>query len=218
MGRGEGTWRLVRMIDVLGLRAPFVGMGIDAQLLEDQEAVGKLVDRVPGAKRWVSGGARYALSVALRSVPRFAITTRPRVTVRNLGSPAIEMAKAGATGNHIATGEIVWTGDCTLVAAATIPFFGFGLKMFAFSTSQPDRFHLRCGDTGLFEMLRSIPAAFRGDYFSEHVRDFLCDRVAIEVDGDAPVEVGGELIGRRDRVELAIAAPITVITLGSIGG
>jgi len=217
LARGDGRWRRVPMIDVLGARAPFVGMGVDAMLLEDQAAIGRVVDRVPGARRMVGGTARYALSVALRSVPRFATTSRPIVTVTNLGAPAIEMARTGPTGRRIARGEILWSGACTLVAASTIPFFGFGLKMFAFSEAQSGRFHLRCGDAGLLEILRNTPAAFRGEYFSDHVRDFLCDRVVIAVDGETPVEAGGELLGRHDRVELALSPAVTLISLDRTG-
>ncbi|HEY0194492.1 MAG TPA: diacylglycerol kinase family protein, partial [Kofleriaceae bacterium] len=75
--RGDGRWRRQPMLEVLGLRAPFVGFGVDAQLLEDHRAVGALIDRVPVARRLVGGAARYALSVALRSVPRFARGDRP---------------------------------------------------------------------------------------------------------------------------------------------
>jgi hypothetical protein len=100
-----------------------------------------------------------------------------------------------------------------LVAGATIPFFGFGLKMFAFAGTREGRFHLRCGDAGLFEIMRSTPAAFRGEYFSEHVRDFLVDRVGIELDQDAAIEAGGELLGRHRYVELALGKPITMLAL-----
>lgn len=210
---GEGAWRKVPMLDVLGVRAPFVGVGVDAQLLEDQEAVNQMVDRVPGARRFVGGATRYALSVATRSIPRFATTKRPTATVTNLGSPAIEMARDGATGKTIAKGSTVWNGAVTLVAGATIPFFGFGLKMFAFAGTHAGKFHLRCGDVGLLEILRNTPAAFRGEYFSENVRDFLCDRVAIDLDVDTAIEAGGELLGRRRRIELAIGAPVTLVAL-----
>jgi diacylglycerol kinase family enzyme len=100
-----------------------------------------------------------------------------------------------------------------LVAGATIPSFGFGLKMFAFANARAGRFHLRCGDAGLFEILRNTPAAFRGEYFSDNVRDFLCDRVTIELDRETAVEAGGELLGRRRQVELALAPPVTMIAL-----
>jgi diacylglycerol kinase family enzyme len=213
LARGEGAWHSTPMLDVLGFRAPFVGMGVDAQLLEDQEATNRVVDRVPGAKRLVGGGARYALSVALRSVPRFATETRSNAIVTNLGSPAIEMTKLGPSGREIPRDKVLWTGACTLVAAATIPYFGFGLKMFAFAGLQRGKFHLRCGDAGLFEILRSTPAAFRGEYFSDHVRDFLCDRVAIELEPEAAVEAGGELLGRRRRIEVALASPVTLASL-----
>ena len=211
--RGDGTWRTVAMLDVLGVRAPFVGLGIDAQLLEDHHAVGEVLDRMPGAKRFVGGAARYALSVALRSVPRFARRTRPHAAIKNLGAPAIEMSRTGPTGRQLAAGEVVWRGACTLIAGATIPFFGFGLKMFAFTNVRRDRFHLRCGDAGLFEIVRNTPAAFRGEYFSAHVCDFLCDRVAIELDTEAPIEAGGELLGHHRHVELGLAAPVTLVAL-----
>lgn len=213
--RGGGSWRTVPLIDVLGVRAPFVGMGIDAQLLEDHEAVGRFVDRVPGARRLVGGVTRYALSVALRSMPRFATEVRPNATVTNLGSPASEMTRLGPSGRTIPSNAVMWKGAVTLVAGATIPFFGFGLKMFAFAGMQAGRFHLRCGDAGLLEILRNTPAAFRGEYFSENVRDFLCDRVRIELDVNVAVEAGGELLGRHRQVELALGRPATFATVAN---
>jgi diacylglycerol kinase family enzyme len=216
LARGFGAWTKVPMLEVLGVRAPFVGMGVDAQLLEDQEAVNRMVDRVPVARSVIGGGARYALSVALRSVPRFATSKRPNAIVTNRGAPAMAMKKEGATGATVATDQMLWEGACTLVAGATIPYFGFGLKMFAFASSRTDKFHLRCGDAGLFEILRNTPAAFRGEYFSKHVTDFLCDRVTIELDEESAIEAGGELLGRRRKVELSIGAPVTLVSLAKI--
>lgn len=214
IARGEGARRRVPLLDVLGVRAPFVGVGVDALLLEDHDAVARAVDRVPVARRVVGGATRYALAVALRSLPRFAAGARAEAVVTNVGAPAIEMRRAGATGREEPAGQVLWRGACTLVAGATIPFFGFGLRMFAFAGARAGRFHLRCGDAGLFEILRSTPAAFRGEYFSDHVADFLCDRVAIELDREVAVEAGGELLGRRRHFELALGAPATMIALG----
>lgn len=211
--RGEGAWRGVAMLDVLGVRAPFVGAGIDAQLLEDHEAVGRLVDRVPVARRLVGGATRYALSVALRSVPRFATAARANATVTNVGADASEMGPLGATGRAVPREKVMWNGACTLVAASTIPFFGFGMKMFSFAGARTDRFQLRCGDAGMLEILRSAPAAFRGQYFSDSVRDFLCDRVQIELDSEVMVEAGGELLGRHRRLEVGLARPVRMVHL-----
>lgn len=216
LARGGGVWSQLPMMDVLGVRAPFVGIGIDAQVLEDHEEIGRVVDRVPGGKRFVGAGARYVLSVALRSVPRFATIARPNVVVTNLGSPAMVMKREGETGETIEAGRALWSGACTLVAGATIPYFGFGLKMFPFSGVRSGRFHLRCGSPRILEVLRNVPAAFRGEYFSDQVADFLCDRVAIELDREAAIEAGGELLGRRRRIELALTAPITIVSLAKL--
>jgi diacylglycerol kinase family enzyme len=213
--RGGGTRRPLPLVEVLGVRAPFVGVGVDALVLEDHAAVERVVDRVPVARRLVGGATRYALAVALRSMPRLATGARPHAVVTNLGAPAIEMGRTGPTGRQEPAGQVLWRGACTLVAGATIPFFGFGLKMFSFAATRHDRFHLRCGDVGWFEIVRNTPAALRGTYFSEHVSDFLCERVAIALDRETAVEAGGELLGRRDHVELAMSAPITVVALDS---
>jgi diacylglycerol kinase family enzyme len=208
----RATWKQTPLIEVLGVRAPFVGMGLDAMMLEDNQTIGRAVDRVPGG-RFVGGAARYAMSVALRSIPRFATASRPTATITNLGAPAIEMTKLGPSGRTIPNNVVMWKGEVTLVAAATIPFFGFGLKMFAFASAKPGTFHLRCAEVGLFEALRSVPAAWRGNYFSDNVRDFLCDRVQIELDSATAIEAGGELLGRRTTVEIAMGRPATLATL-----
>ncbi len=213
--RGGGVRRSVPLIETLGVRAPFVGMGVDAQLLEDHEVIGRVVDRVPIARSLLGGASRYALSVALRSMPRFASGDRPHAVVTNTGSPAIEMQRTGPTGRTEPAGTVLWQGACTLVAGATIPFFGFGLKMFTFAGTRAGRFQLRCGDAGLFEIMRSTPAAFRGDYFSDHVSDYLCDRISVTLDRETAVEAGGELLGRRKDLELSIAPPITMLALDS---
>ncbi len=215
---GEGEWFQSPMIDVLGVRAPFVGMGLDAQLLEDHAAMNRVIDRIPGSRRFLGGSARYALSVGLRSIPRFMRTDRPVATVTNCGAPAIEMGRQGATGRTVPAGAVLFTGAATMVAGSTIPFFGFGLQMFAYATARRDRFQLRCADPGIVETLRVVPAAFRGEYFSAHTRDFLCDRAVIEIDREVAIEAGGELLGRHHRVEIALSPPVTLAALARHNG
>ncbi len=212
LARGGGTRRELPLLEVLGVRAPFVGVGIDAQVLEDHALVGRVVDRVPGA-RAVGGGARYVLSVALRSIPRFALGTRSHAIVTNLGAPALELAESGATKREHPAGAELWRGTCTMVAGATIPYFGFGLKMFAFAGTRGDRFQLRCADPGFAEVMMAVRPAFRGEYFSERVHDFWCNRIAIELDRETAIEAGGELLGRRSRVELALGKSVTALVL-----
>jgi len=40
-----------------------------------------------------------------------------------------------------------------------------------------------------------------------------CDRATIELDREVAVEAGGELLGRRRRIDLAVARPVTFATV-----
>jgi diacylglycerol kinase family enzyme len=138
--------------------------------------------------------------------------------ISNLGAPAIEMKRGGPTGRAIATGDVLWKGACTLVAGSTTPHFGFGLKLFPFAGARGDRFHLRCGDAGWLDLLRGAPAAFRGEYFSKQIGDFLCDRVQIQLEDEVAIEAGGELLGRRRTLEIALGDPVIAAALGGDRG
>ena len=215
LARGDGVWRSMPMLRVLGLRAPFVGAGTGARALEDREAIARLVDRVPGARRLVPAAARSALSVAARSMQRLASPPRVQAVISNLGSPAIEVARGGATERAIAAGDVLFRGACALVAGSTIPHFGPGPRPFALAGARGDRFHLRCGDAGWLDLLRAAPASFQGASSSERVRDFLCDHVQIQLDDEVAIQAGGELLGRRATLEIALGDPVMVASLAS---
>jgi diacylglycerol kinase family enzyme len=213
LARGDGAWRPMRMLHVLGFRAPFVGLGADAQVLEDREAIARVVDRVPGARRLVGDAARSALSIALQTVARLAAPPHLHAVISNAGAPAIELGRGGAAGRSLAAGEVLWSGRCTLVAGSTTPYFGFGARPFPFAGARGDRFHLRCGEAGWLDLLRGAPAAFRGGHPSAQIHDFLCDRVQIHLDDEIAIEAGGELLGRRRSLEIELGAPVTVARL-----
>jgi diacylglycerol kinase family enzyme len=215
LARGDGAWRTLRMLNALGVRAPFVGVGVDAQLIEDRAAVSRIVDRIPGARRLVGEAARAALSIGRRSVLRLASPSRVRVAISNLGAPAIAVRGGRPTGNEIPAGGLLWEGACTLVAGSTTPYFGFGLKPFGLAGARGDRFHLRCGEAGLLDLLPGAPAAALGGAVLEGLHDFLCDRVEIRLEADAPIQAGGELLGHHRRLEIALGAPVIVAALGA---
>lgn len=215
-----------RPIEAAGVRAPFCGFGIDAQLIADHEAqaagpLGRVLGLTLGGAGRLPGGALaaralrplgYAMSIATRSLPRFALGARPRVTITNLGAPAQRLDEDGRdAGAPLPAGALLWEGACTMAAAATIPCFGFGLRMFPYATRRLDRFHLRASDAGLLEILRNTRAAFAGTYTSPNVHDFLAERVAIRVSPAAPFEAGGEALGSLEQVELALGPELRVV-------
>jgi hypothetical protein len=220
--RGEGVWRSLPLLRVLGFRAPFAGAGAGAQLLEDRAAIGRLVDRVPGA-RWLAprgvlpifgDAARSALSIAARSVQRLATGARTHAVISNLGSPAIELDRGAPTGRSIARGAVLWSGACELVAASTIDDLGPGARSPAIAGARGDRFQLRCEDAGWSRLLPGASGGFGGRVTSKQGRSFLCDHVEIQLDAELAIEAGGELLGHRQGLEIALAEPATVAALG----
>lgn len=221
MGAGPFTWdglvadvlrarqsnapREMPMLETLGRVTPFCGFGLDAQVLEDHHEVCEAIDR-SRLRKWVqSSNLRYAASVVTRSIPRFLTSKRAQVRVINLGAPAILIGEGDvARGVPVRAGETIWEGDCSLASCSTIPFFGLGLKMFPFAEMRRDRFQLRVGSTGAMEILSHLPSMFTGEYRSKSIRDYLCDHVAIEMSRESPFEIGGELVGRFERVEVKL--------------
>jgi hypothetical protein len=251
LARGEGTWRPMPMLRVLGLRAPFAGLGAGAQALEDRRAIGRLVDRVPVARRLVGSSARAALSAALRSAQRLAAPARPHAVISNHGAPAVEVVRGAPAGPEIAGGSDLWSGACDLIAGSTIPYLGVGARAFPLGAPTPssapgassapaspasprsptassargspagaraDRFFLRCGDAGWPLLLRGEPAALRRDPPAGNARDFLCDHVQIHLSEETAVAVGGELLGRRRHVEIALGEPALIASLAPARG
>lgn len=194
--RGAGAWRPVAMIEALGLRAPFVSLGLAAQAVEGSRAIGRLVDRVPGARRLIGARAERVVSAAVRSFPRRAVGA-PRIAVANAGAPAIALDPGGAE-RVVAAGQPLWAGPSAWITATTLAELGAGSTV-----ARPDRFHLRCGDVGLVDRLRGAGPP----------RDFLCDRVEIAIEPGAQVAVGGELLGPLGELALAIARPVTMVAL-----
>jgi len=60
---------------------------------------------------------------------------------------------------------------------------------------------------------RGTPAALRAGARSGRTSDFLCDHVKIEIDHEVAVEAGGELLGGRRQLEIALGDPVTVASL-----
>ncbi|MCS6914175.1 MAG: hypothetical protein NZ890_13150 [Myxococcota bacterium] len=210
----HARWRPLSLLRVGGVLAPFAGTGLDSQILEDYQATTRLLDRL-GLGRVVSSPLRYALAVALRSVPRFVLRRLPEVEVRNVGSPAYQIGPDGQPDpTPLPSGTVLYRGRCTLAGAATIPCYGFGVRIFPFADLRQDRFHLRCTDASAAETLLHLPAVLRGSYRSPSIRDFLCDAVEITVEHPVPMQIGGDLLPERhDRLRIDLAErPVHVLS------
>ncbi|HNN97720.1 MAG TPA: diacylglycerol kinase family protein [Pseudomonadota bacterium] len=181
------------LLRVDGKLAPFAGTGLDSQILDDYAATTRALDRV-GIGRVISSGLRYTLAVGLRSVPRFMIRRLPRVEVVNVGGPAYAITPDGRVDPvAMPRGTVLYRGPCTLAGAATVPCYGFGVRIFPFADVRKDKFHVRCTDASAIEALSHLPSVLRGTYQSPSLRDFLCDAVEIHMEHPVPMQIGGDI-------------------------
>jgi diacylglycerol kinase family enzyme len=205
--------RSLPLLTVDGKLTPFAGCGLDAQILDDFARLSDAIDKtgprlgVPAVE--LGAGTRYALTVALRSIPRFCFTQLTEIEVVNRGEPALRVDQE--TGRiveeePIAPGEVLFRGRAALCSASTIPYFGLKMKMFPYVERAPGRFQLRCSTASAFETLANLPAVFRGEYLSPNLHDFLCTAIEVKMEKPVPIQIGGDLAeGLRDRLTMSLA-------------
>ncbi len=212
--RPEGR---LQLLTVDGKSTPFAGCGLDAQILDDFGKLGHTLDSSLGKfARHLGANSRYALTVGLRSIPRFLTEERPVVEVINTGSPAyvIDWKTGQIKDKRIPTGGVLFRGPASIASASTIPFYGLGLKLFPYTAEMPGMFQMRCATADAGQILANLPAIFKGTYRAPHLYDFLCDAVEVRMERPVPVQIGGDLQnGKRDHLVIERAAqPLTVFS------
>jgi diacylglycerol kinase family enzyme len=191
------------LLRVEGRLAPFAGIGLDSLILEDYNRTKAMLARARLDQ--LQGSAGYALSIATRSLWRFAFERWPVLTVRNEGAPTQRIDLRGrAIGPLIKRGGVIFRGPAGIAAASTVPYYGFGLKLFPQARQRDDRFQLRLSTLPAFEVLAGLPALFRGELNDERIQDYHCTAVSIAVESPTPLQIGGDEVGRRSQVHLGL--------------
>lgn len=194
--------RPLALLEVEGQMAPFTGVGLDSLILEDYNWVKRGLADTPFASLG-QGSMGYFLACAGRSFWRFALEAWPEVTIRNEGSATRRMDLQGrAIGTRIPRGGIIYQGPAGIAAASTVPFYGLGLRLFPHALKRPDRFQLRVSHTPGTRIVPHLPALFRGEFEDEAIYDYFCDAVSIELTRPAALQIGGDEVGRRTKVEV----------------
>jgi diacylglycerol kinase family enzyme len=208
----EGGTNSLRLIEVEGSLTPFAGLGVDAISLEHYNDTKRALTRSPLTRPFASGPAAYMISSLGRSLPEFLLRSHPWVRIVNEGAPCVRVGPDDRPISEHPEGAILYDGPSRLVAMSTIPYWGFGARIFPFADERDDRFSLRVCDVTSLEVACNIGAIWRGKYRNERtVHDFLCERVSIHYDAPMALQVGGDVVGRRTLVRARLAAPIEVV-------
>lgn len=211
--REDAGSRPLRLVEVEGFLAPFAGFGVDAVVLKDYADVKAMLSRTP-LKRYAAGALGYTLASVTRSLPTFVVRPVPHCRVRNEGAGAYRIGeKGGLVGQPIPKGETIYEGPARIVGLATIPYYGFGFRMFPFADERPDRMQLRVSTISSLGFVRNFPAIWRGEYHDPNiVFDYLVDAVSIEMDPPTVFQIGGDPQGERARVSARVSRePIRLV-------
>lgn len=210
--RKEAGSRELRLLEVEGTLTPFAGLGIDATVLEHFNEVKAMFQRTPVLKRFATGGVAYLVAIVGRSMPEYLVRPHPPVRVVNEGEPAVCLGVDGQPiGDPIGAGEVLYEGPSRMVCMSTIPYWGFGARIFPFATDREDRFSLRAVDISSLDVAFNIRDIWNGTYRSDKVHDFLVERVSIHYDEPMPLQVGGDPAGARRVTHARLAKPIRVV-------
>ena len=211
--RSEGGSRSLRLIEIGHMLTPFAGLGADAVALQHHDSTRKLLERAPLLRNLASGPATYAVSLLGRTLPGFVLGPIPEFCVINEGEPAVRLGQDGQpVGHEIAAGEVLYDGPAHLMAFSTIPYWGFGARIFPYAEEREDRFALRIASFGSIAALTHVRSIWRGTYQSDRLHDFLVERIRIECKQPSPLQVGGDVVGMRKQVIAQLSKrPIRVV-------
>lgn len=191
--REDAGSREVGLVEVDGELAPFCGFGVDAVVLQDYESLKRLLGGTP-LEGMGMGPVGYAISSLTRSLPRALVKKPAHCRIINRGEPCSRIGPRGsASGQSIRAGEVLFEGPARLVGAATIPYYGYGLRAFPFAEERSDRMHLRVSNVSVPAFVRHFRGIWRGEFQDpELIADYLVQRVEIRMDPPTPFQMGGD--------------------------
>ena len=106
----------------------------------------------------------------------------------NEGGPAVRLGQAGRpVGAPIEQGDMIYAGPARMLAFSTIPYWGFGARIFPYAEERQDRFHLRVVNFGSIAAVANLRKIWQGTYRSDRMHDFLVERMSIHCEKPTPL-------------------------------
>jgi diacylglycerol kinase family enzyme len=190
--RDEGGHGWIRMLRVGGRLAPFAGIGVDGIAIRDYNRVRDGMAKIPVLRRY-AGGLGYVVSMGALTLPRVVVTPRANVRIVNTGGPAHKLGDDGQPlGEAIPRGGVIYDGPTRSVLVATVPYWGFGSRIFPFADPHGDRFSIRVLNINSQDVVKNLPSIWNGTYRDPRLIDFLADSIRVDYDQPMPAEIAGD--------------------------
>src|SRR5690606_6852175 len=106
-----------------------------------------------------------------------------------------------------------YEGRARLAAFSTIPFYGFGMRLFPFADCGSGKMHLRILRVGSAQFVANVRGIWNGTYHDpETFSDFLVEGIRIECQRPVDFQIGGDSQGQRTMVEASVTPyPIQLV-------
>jgi len=202
-------FRRFDLLEVEGFVAHFAGTGWDAELIDDFHAQKTDARFLPRRVRY--GLAGYLNGLLTRAVPRNLRLPRVQVEVENTGATVLGIDPRGRSFElqNTAPGEeraVLYRGPVSVCGVGTSSEWGFGFKAFPFAGLVRGRFNLRMyvGTTG--EALARVPMLWSGKHPLDKMLTWLLTSCEARFSRHVPLQIGGDLLGHRDRIRYGVAA------------
>lgn len=212
--RLDSAHKDLSLIQVEDLLTPFAGAGFDALGLKHFHEVRSIMRHLPWIGRHATGAMSYAISVPTLTIPELALRPRLAVRIVNRGAPAQELDKSGhPTGRFIETGEALFDGNCIAALVSTIPYWGFGFRIFPFADNLPaNRFCVRIVAAHPLHVAAHMLSAWKGTYRNDNLLDFYADDVEFEFPKPTAIEIGGDPGGLKESMRASLhPEPVKVV-------
>lgn len=202
----EAGSKKIYLVDVEGYLTPFAGLGADAQILADYNATKALLAGTPFSA-FGRGLTGYGVAALTRSLPGYLLKRMPQVRVINEGEDAWPVDPRGVQKSRaVKRGETLFEGPARLTALSTIPYYGFGMRLFPFAGTGEHRMNLRLLTLGSAQFLNNLRGIWGGTYHNpQYLSDFLVDRIRIECDSPVDFQIGGDAQGMRTKIEASVS-------------
>jgi diacylglycerol kinase family enzyme len=210
--RSEAGSRGLRLVEAEGMLSPFCGFGIDAIMLRDYNQVKTMLARGP-LKRFAPGPVAYAVAATTKTIPSYLFRRTPHCRVINEGADAYRVGEKGSIlGAPLRKGAVLYEGPAKLAALSTIPYYGFGFRIFPYAEDRTDRMQLRLSNITPATFVAHFQEIWRGDYEDlETTFDYFVEDVTIEMDPPTSFQIGGDERGERSRVRVRMTEPIRIV-------
>ncbi len=176
--------------------APFAGIGYDGEIMNDFDSIKNIFFKSPFRKFFTSF-LGFSLAGIFKTLPRQFNKKPNKIIIKsNFEAYRIINTPKGDEEIFLPKGQDLYEGFAPFICIGTIPYVGYGFKMFPFASKRPGFMHLRVCEVPLQTCLSNFyPAVWHGYFRHPKLYDFLVRDVDIISDKALPYQFAGDAMG-----------------------